>query len=456
MRLQAGALLLWIAGSAAAQDDSAAGQVHISVSGRADLTYAARDRRLNESALWIPGGLPPGSPIRATDTLVLPDVAVRFDIDSPIGAAAVEFGNLPLHFTDADPRFQQDRLGGASAVELTLLQAWVEFLEVLRFGLQDFVWDPTGHGNPLFLAPSRSESPWGELPDSTVPPFPGFGTNTVPQTRRDQQRPVGLTARWGDTTFFALLALEGGNRNSDQSLAGGFYDTSIGDFRVGALLCVLAGNSWPRDGDKIVGTAGLTVTYAADSLFASAEAYLQRGDAGSYPGTPGLRAEGNAVRVQAGFGDTVRLQLTATRVSGDRRGDDRKEGRFLSYEDNDATLIVEGNDFGLDVDSNYMTLQFSAAVPFQAGGMRIEPRVQVAAFRFLEAVPLPPDPPPGIGGRSRALGTEVDAGVDVAYTAQLAFTLAGAWLFNARALENFTVDRDDRAWLLTLGARLRF
>jgi len=241
-------LLLGLAAAGLAQEGADAGnQVHITVSGRVDLTYAARDRRLNEAALWTPGGLPAGSPIRDTDTFVHPDLALRFDIDSPLGASVVEIGNLPLHFTDSDPRLQQDRLGEASAVDVMLLQAWIELLETFRIGLQDFVWDPIRLGHPLFLAPSRSESPWDELPDSTVPPFPASGTNTVPQTRRDQRRPVGLTARLGDLTLFALLAAEGGSQGDDEFLSGGHYETSFGEFRVGGVLAALAGRRcWPR------------------------------------------------------------------------------------------------------------------------------------------------------------------------------------------------------------------
>jgi len=98
----------------------------------------------------------------------------------------------------------------------------------------------------------------------------------------------------------------------------------------------------------------------------------------------------------------------------------------------------------------------SVGLPFSVGGARLEPRLLVAAFRFLEAVPLAPDPFPGVGTPSRTLGTEVDASIDVAWSPDLSFTLGGALLFGARALQTFTSAADDGAWLLTLGARLRF
>src|SRR5689334_14829668 len=223
-----------------------------------DMTYAYRDRRINEASLWTPGGLAAGSPLREADTLVLPDIALRFDIDSPAGPAAIEIGNLPLHFSSADPRFQEDRLGAASAIHIDLLQAWLEPFAGIRIGLQDFVWDPMGRGQPLFLAPSASESPWGELPDSVVPPFPASGTNTVPQTRRDRLRPAGVTARIDavDLTVFGLLVSEGGSVRLDESLAGAIYETALGRARLGGVLALMSGNSRFVDHDRQVWTGG--------------------------------------------------------------------------------------------------------------------------------------------------------------------------------------------------------
>jgi hypothetical protein len=427
--------------------------VWITLTGRLDMTTAFRDRRINETSLWTPGGLAPGSPLRDADAFTLPDVAFRFDIDSPAGPAAIEFGNLPLHFTSSDPRLQQDRIGESSAVNINLLQAWLEPVEGLRLGLQDFVWDPLGRGHPLFLAPSRSESPWGEEPDSTVPPFPASGTNTVPQTRRDRLRPVGVAARIEeiDLTLFAFLLAEGGSSRFDETIAGGIYETSAGDFGLGAVLALLAGDSLLRDHDRQIWTGGLTATFSHGPVFVGAEGYVQRGNAGSR-----IRAEGNAFRLIARCAEGIRLQATAIRVSGDRRGDDRREGRFLSYEDNDATMIVEGNEFGLDIDSNYESLQLSAGLPFELGGLMVTPQVLAAWFRFLEALPLPPDPAFGASGRSRRLGTEVDASIEAALNRQFSLTAGAAWLFDAAALENFTARRDSQAWLLTAGFRLRF
>ena len=143
-------------------------------------------------------------------------------------------------------------------------------------------------------------------------------------------------------------------------------------------------------------------------------------------------------------------------VSGDRRGDDRKESRFLSYEDNDATLFVEGNEFGLDIDNNYWSAQASAGFGLDVFEKRLRARAVAAIFRFLTAVPLPPDPLPGVSGRSRDLGTEIDAGLELDWSARLTFTAGAGALLRSGALEEFTHSRDSTTSLLTLGLRLVF
>lgn len=411
--------------------------MQVTVTGRADLTWVQRDRRINEASLWTPGGVPG----REGDSFFHPDVALRVDI----GRAAIEVGNLPLHFRDADPALQQDRLGEASAIRLDLLQAWLEPYEGVRVGVQDFVWDPVGRGNPLLLAASRAESPWGELPDSTVPPFPASGTNTVPQTRRDRPRPVGITARVDslDLTIFALVIGEGGSIRADETVTGGAYEAAIGDVRLAAVYAFLAANSLFGDHDRQVWTVGAAASWTRAPWYVGAEGYVQRGDAGGR-----RRAQGSAYRLTARYADGVRLQATAVRVSGDRRGDDRREGRFLSYEDNDATLIVEGNEYGLDIDNNYESVQLSAGLSYVT--------LTAAFFRFLQEVPLPPDPPAGVSGRSRALGAEIDALLEVPMNSQVTLAAGAGWLLGARVLEEFTSRRESHTWLLTAGVRLRF
>lgn len=415
----------------------------VTVSGEVGMTWASRDRVLNEASLWTPGG----GALRESDTFVLPRLSVRFDVESRPLRAAVEIGNPVLDFDSADPRLQDDRLGEADALRFRLRQGWIELFDLVRAGAQDFSWDPTGLGQILFLAPSGAESPWGELPDSTVPPFPASGTNTVPQTRRDTQHPVGVTARVEEVTLFALLMREGGPVSADEGLWGVAAARAFEPVRVGAVLALLTGG----EREQAVWTGGVAVSLDWAPFTFAGEAYRQLGRAGD-----GLRASGSAVRALARYAGGFWLQGAFVWISGDRRGDDGREGRFLSYEDNDATLIVEGNEFGLDVDSNYWSAQLSAGFGLELGEPKLRPHLTAAFFRLLEAIPLPPDPLPGVGGRSRELGVELDGGVEVDWSSHLTFTAGAAYLLGAKALEEFTFSRSSRTLLFTLGFRLTF
>src|ERR1043166_9660846 len=302
----AGALFLLLTATASAQE--------VTISGGTEMTWASRDRVLDEAALWTPGGLSAGNPVRVADTFILPQISIRLDIESSPVRATIEVGNQVLHSdSSADPRFQEDRLGEATALKFRLQQAWLELYGVVRLGEQDFFWDTIGLGNPLFLGPSGSESPWGELPDSTVPPFPPSGTNTVPQTRRDRINPVGVTARLEELTIFALLLSEGGPPSADEGLWGGAMSETIGPFRASAVLALMTGAASTRQ----VWTGGGAIALDLTPVTLAAEGYRQFGTAGV-----DLRASGYASRGIVRYADDFWAQGTMVWVSGDRRGDD--------------------------------------------------------------------------------------------------------------------------------------
>jgi hypothetical protein len=135
---------------------------------------------------------------------------------------------------------------------------------------------------------------------------------------------------------------------------------------------------------------------------------------------------------------------------------DDEEGRFLSYENNDAAIIVEGNEFGLDIDTNYRSMQFSGGFEVSLLEKSFHPRALVAFFSFLEAIPLPPDPVFGVAGRDDNLGTELDLAVDLPWSEGLTLSAGAAFLFGAEALREFTLEREEQASLFTLGVRVQF
>jgi hypothetical protein len=176
---------------------------------------------------------------------------LRFDADfSPRVAAVLDLGNRRIDFDSPDPRLQNERVAD-DRISFLVRQAYValrpwESLEV-DVGFAEFSHDPSGWGEPLFLS-SNSESPWGELPDSTTPPFPAFSTNTVPQTRRDELQPAGLSAIFARGRFHAALrvlpaVIERGATVNDEALYELDASMDFGKITVGAIGALLVGGT---------------------------------------------------------------------------------------------------------------------------------------------------------------------------------------------------------------------
>lgn len=452
--------------------------VRITVSGRIEMDGVVRDGAINETSMWTPGGLASSSDLRATDGFIAPLLTLRLDVElAPQIAAVVEAGNLRLNFDSFDPRLQTQRFGDDdlrvfARQAFVRVRAWpVEALD-WTIGMQEFRRDPAGWGHPLFLT-SAAESPWGELPDSVVPPFPAAGTNTVPQTRRDELQPAGLSAAFVRDRFRASIWLfpamvEGGAWTDDEALYG--LDASM-DFPVGSgtitagasLAFMLGGADLPDGGsqEEAAWTLGGWARAEIGVFDGFVEAYRQFGSAGRI-GDETLRAGGYAFRIGARvrFEASWKPWLSAEFlwVSGDEDGLDSKEGRFLSYEDNDATPIVEANEFGLDVDNNYRALRGAAGLSFRpiAKLPPWEARTMLSWFTTVEKIPLGPDPPFGVSGTSDRLGVEWDLGLRIPWSKSLAFDLGASFLFGSDVMREFTKEGDRSAYLATFGARLQF
>lgn len=441
--------------------------VRITITGRVEFDAVLRDRRLNEASYWRPGGLPSSSPLRDSDSLIAPLVRVRFDVElTPAISAVVELGNQRLNFDSFETQRQTQRLGDDDTA-VDVRQAYV-LLRIDAFdftaGVVEIHRDPSGWGHPFFLS-SHAESPWGELPDSTVPPFPAAGTNTVPQTRRDELQTTGVVGRFLLDDFEASLWLlpavvEGGRASDDEALYGIDASLGFGEVRIGAIVALMVGAGH----DLQVVTVGGSVRAEIGVFDGFLEGYAQFGDVGD------LDAGGWAVRAGARLrfdgstraaGDAGGPSLTINGpwvsfevvwVSGDKDGLDDEEGRFLSYENNDATPIVEGNEFGLDIDTNYGVVRL-------AGGLSVGPvdlRTAVSFFTLLEDVPLPPDPAFGVSGTSDDLGVEWDLGGRWNYSKALTLDAWLGVLFGSGVLEEFTLGRHDATFLIGFGARLQF
>ncbi len=110
-------------------------------------------------------------------------------------------------------------------------------------------------------------------------------------------------------------------------------------------------------------------------------------------------------------------------ISGDDGDSKRKENHDLvTYEDIDSTIILEDNDYGMDIDSNYWAIKFKTGVslkPITKEEMRFE--VLYTHARALD-----------VGkGKSKAMGDELDFRLTWEYTSDLTFSIVAGFLFNS-------------------------
>lgn len=133
---------------------------------------------------------------------------------------------------------------------------------------------------------------------------------------------------------------------------------------------------------------------------------------------------------------------------------------FVSFEDNDATLIVEENDYGLDIDDNYWKIQVAVGAsldPVFNNEFDVDVKV---LYAFFEAIDTP------FTVRDN-IGHELDLIFTWNYSQDLTFTLAAGWLwdnevhfdmdFYSPFIHDGPINRlHDDAGMVILGTTLRF
>lgn len=139
-------------------------------------------------------------------------------------------------------------------------------------------------------------------------------------------------------------------------------------------------------------------------------------------------------------------------ISGDDDDPDAGTNRDLvTYENIDSTLIIEDNDYGLDVDSNYWALKVQTGVNLRN---LLAEEVQL---QFLYALFQTVDSP---GGTSHRLGEEFDVRLIWEYTADLNLALVSGYLWNSRhfqhVFDEVGANGKDHAFLLRIEALLHF
>ncbi len=427
-------------------------------------------------------------------------------------------------------------VGAQNEFGVRLGQAYIEVKEFLwqqlsfKLGIQDHRYDLRGRGNAFFMDVREAELAYAAPLAETFAGAAYYGFEQIgflanihfpfdPGIYRDQAREAGglkWTYHLDDNLFVDLFyfhVLE----TSASGLAGSVADVQddrwdeyvIGlnvDYNLDekSLFNFIYAGIYGDDGHFAAHTVGLGIDYYLDpALEVYLEVYGQWGQYGqvSVEGFPGIANDSQEIDHEA-YAGIVGLMytfdhelkpwidLSFTYVSGDD-GNISTNGTtitpdtnhdFVSYEDNDATMILEENHFGLDIDSNYWKIQgdmgFTASLDRQDD---FHVRTTLA-WAELAHLPSRRGINPGANGlfegADEELGLEWDVQLTWNYTESLDFAVGFAWLFadedgflhgddsDARTgsaggpdvgeRDGFAVPDGEEFWLLTVDTRLRF
>lgn len=409
-------------------------------------------------------------------------------------------------------------------------QLWSDKIS-FRIGRQDVVVDLRGadrSGGAFFADLSEAESAWhGVNLSGFLPSGAGVSTSkSRPVTFRDTMEPVGARFRFEsiaeDSIDFKVWLLPvvgnedvGGEApDEDEAMYMANLDWYLPDIGEDSKLMVLVAwmqggdagvnglNGTGRDMDVITFGLGIDVRGIGDpGLELFGEVYFQTGSAGrtaalAFPGADGVAGTADDIAVAGNqkldangiaFNLGIRYEALDTRghpwfevgytyVRGDDRtgtGDGDYEG-FISYENVDDFAIVEGNELGLDIDTNYEAIKVKGGLRFSSehGQDNIHLDLKVGFFSFDQEIAGARILGGGVAGVAGGvgalggtvlvpdneddLGMEVDGKLTYHFNDQLSFHLLLAFLAGADALEGFTADTDDNAWLMNVGMNLRF
>ncbi len=354
---------------------------------------------------------------------------------------------------------------GANPEELNLFvdEASVSLRELfvpgfdLAAGIVPAAFDLRGKGSAFFFDPRHSSS-------FAKNAGPGGGGTFLGLS--DELQPAGVHAAYSKDSFSAGLVLlpaiiEGGAQSADEAayaLWAMYALDSIGKgSRIGAIVALdqFAG------GNTAVYTIGLggDLQGLLEGLEIYAEIYFQFGDA--LRGTAGdIDSRAWAMQVGAEYRllSNVWFALNFKYLTGDDDVTDDRNATFLSYENVNDTLILEDQYFGLDLDTNYWTIQAAVGAAFTIGSGSLQNNLEVSArfaLCYLTEQVLTFD-----GSGTDDIGHEIDLRARVLVSKQVSFHTGFGFLFGSDVLRDVSAGGSDdfgrTAYLWTLGMSVGF
>jgi hypothetical protein len=155
----------------------------------------------------------------------------------------------------------------------------------------------------------------------------------------------------------------------------------------------------------------------------------------SHAGYGGIRFEPE-IKLDKQLSITPFAECSFWWVGGDRGDPFESNEDYVSFEDVDTFLIMEDNDFGLDIDCNYNAFKAEMGVRFET----FEIAIRIGSFRTLFAPnqDVYGKPPGGRSSYRRLLGNEVDLLVEWRLKESVRVKFGAAFLFDAYFLDDFS------------------
>jgi hypothetical protein len=343
------------------------------------------------------------------------------------------------------------------------------YVEVARITVSEFL-DPAiglelGVVDPKFQVSNIGGAIFDPCNSDEIDTTFSAGANAL-TTGRDELQPTGLVATYErDKLGLKLLALPaiveagaGGDRDDEAAWGAQlFYDMagSIGAAGEGSQLAIMAVMHNAENGNGGVESAfwtlggGISLVGVTENLDVFGEVYFQFGDA--YEDGAGDMVDAGGIALQVGAqlnleGDNKPyIRGIITHLSGDDDAADADEDGFASYESISDLLILEDQNFGVNVRNNYTAIKGMGGLTTEMAGNAVELKGVIGFAQTVEDV-----------AGEDALGIEVDALVVIHLNAQAAITGGVAFLSSSDVLEQLTSNTEDSTWLFTLGANAGF
>jgi hypothetical protein len=419
--------------------------IRITLSGEMRLDGVYRDDDYFDAALGDAITGAPGSalgwdgsstPSNGGDSFLMPWISI--DIDTQLSQGVNALLTLETPFNE----FVDNVGGSGSGRSLDVEQAYVRWMGAfvpdltLVVGIQEYVVDFAGNGDPFLVDVSRSENAFSNptaAADFGTPQSPSSGS---PSSQEGAGALGEIQLGDAELDLFYFVLEETFRLEEDSAFFGAVLDygfeTRDWNGTLGILFVDMQNDP---SSDVFTAGGGGHVETASGGLKFYAEGYGQFGrylnhlsGFGRITQKRSFGAFGGIRYVIPGL-DEMRPWIDASywEVSGDDQGNDGENGSFVSLEGNNDTIVIEDSYYGLDIDQNYRAVKAK-------GGLNLTEDWSVEAlYAYFELQDNSNGTSSNQTGHDK-LGEEVDLTVHFRATDYLNFRLGTGWLLDPVAL----------------------